>query len=168
MSLRLDTGGSAVKSSGVFRPHRLVAQDVGFSARKPGFDSPWGYSGPVSDHEAVQPASAGCTAFFTRSGRSPRGIQVRFFRRSWLQRRELHRHRFFIGSTTVFGCPSRAGNVDVHAGWGVAPSTDPDGLGRQRCSFAPGWRPCGLPVPSGMLWGLFVAPVPPITPCLSR
>ena len=25
------------------RPHRLVAQDVGFSARKPGFDSPWGY-----------------------------------------------------------------------------------------------------------------------------
>ena len=26
-----------------FCPHRLVAQDVGFSARKPGFDSPWGY-----------------------------------------------------------------------------------------------------------------------------
>ena len=25
------------------RPHRLEAQDVGFSARKPGFDSPWGY-----------------------------------------------------------------------------------------------------------------------------
>src|SRR5262245_55889260 len=25
------------------RPHRLVAQDVGFSVRKPGFDSPWGY-----------------------------------------------------------------------------------------------------------------------------
>ena len=103
VSLRLDTGGSAVKSSGVFRPHRLVAQDVGFSARKPGFDSPWGYSGPVSDHEAVQPASAGCTAFFTRSGRSPRGIEVRFSPRSWLQRRELHRHRFFVGSTPFFG-----------------------------------------------------------------
>ena len=27
----------------VIRPHRLVAQDVGFSVRKPGFDSPWGY-----------------------------------------------------------------------------------------------------------------------------
>jgi hypothetical protein len=25
-------------------PHRLVAQDVAFSARKPGFDSPWGYA----------------------------------------------------------------------------------------------------------------------------
>ena len=24
-------------------PHRLVAQDIWFSARKPGFDSPWGY-----------------------------------------------------------------------------------------------------------------------------
>ncbi len=43
--LRLDTRGPAAKSSGVARPHRLVAQDVGFSARKPGFDSPWGYSG---------------------------------------------------------------------------------------------------------------------------
>ena len=41
--LRLDTRGPAAKSSGVVRPHRLVAQDVGFSARKPGFDSPWGY-----------------------------------------------------------------------------------------------------------------------------
>jgi hypothetical protein len=41
---RLDTRGLAVKSSRLTRPHRLVAQDVGFSVRKPGFDSPWGYS----------------------------------------------------------------------------------------------------------------------------
>jgi hypothetical protein len=25
------------------RPHRLVAQDIGFSVREQGFDSPWGY-----------------------------------------------------------------------------------------------------------------------------
>ena len=27
----------------LFGPHRLVAQDIWFSAREQGFDSPWGY-----------------------------------------------------------------------------------------------------------------------------
>ena len=31
-----------------FCPHRLVAQDTWFSARKPGFDSPWGYCRTVA------------------------------------------------------------------------------------------------------------------------
>ncbi len=29
------------------RPHRLVAQDIGFSVREQGFDSPWGYLGKL-------------------------------------------------------------------------------------------------------------------------
>lgn len=31
----------------ILRPHRLVAQDIGFSVREQGFDSPWGYLGQL-------------------------------------------------------------------------------------------------------------------------
>lgn len=41
------------------RPHRLVAQDVGFSVRKPGFDSPWGYS--AANRTDCQRRAAKCT-----------------------------------------------------------------------------------------------------------
>ncbi len=42
--------GCAIDEAGLLRvyfvllcPHRLVAQDTWFSARRPGFESPWGY-----------------------------------------------------------------------------------------------------------------------------
>ena len=39
----LDSPADTARTEMQRRPHRLVAQDVGFSVRKPGFDSPWGY-----------------------------------------------------------------------------------------------------------------------------
>jgi hypothetical protein len=49
-----DRGREPVESIGSLRcnedlncPHRLVAQDVGFSVRKPGFDSPWVFFWPL-------------------------------------------------------------------------------------------------------------------------
>ena len=57
------SGRRACEGKGETGPHRLVAQDIWFSARKPGFDSPWGYGqrpvrrwGTRGDARVAQPA----------------------------------------------------------------------------------------------------------------